>query len=654
MRDIRTHSLPRDPVLWLAMLGVGAMLATLGLLSYRGYNSGMLDLGAMAQAMLSLLRGQPLVTTGPGGNFSRLAGHVELIYVAFAPLLALWRDPQPLLVAQAALVALGALPAYRIARRRLDSLLAARCAALIYLLYPVALTAALFDFHGDTLAMPLLMFALDAADRRAWRAYAVWMALALACKLYIVVPVAGIGAYLFLWGGARRAGLISGLVAVAYGALAFFGVREAFAPPQLASAASAYVGHYFGALDTLGATLAPRLLNAVVIFGPALLLAWRGWRWLLPALPLAAAALLSTGPGAGFHFSSHHYATVVPFVVMAVIDGAARLQAAAAAAPPGMSVRRWRADLLFTTLVVGLASALLVRQPLSPLFWLPGPAGGLDPSAYGLTARDRLKDAFLATYAPPRAAPIAASMFLAPRLVDRETLYVVRYPDDPGGERLPTLLPQVDYVLADALFDWRVAEGATVLGGAAYERREIAQLLADPAFGLTAAEDGLLRFERNAPASARLGQDVAIVPAHDLPEQTAYFGPIRLLGAEFAPLGGRRYQARFAWTATAPLPADRSLIPVSTLDGVEGRIVHLPTFALLPTVEWPVGAIIREEFDLELPADLPPGRYTWRVGWYDPAHPEAYATDERSQFMGVAPAAVGAIELSPGGSYGLR
>ncbi|NWF80739.1 MAG: DUF2079 domain-containing protein [Chloroflexi bacterium] len=654
MRDFRLQSLPRDPVLWLAMLGVGTMLATLGLLSYRGYNSGMLDLGAMTQAIMSVLRGQPLVTTGPGGNFSRLAGHVELIYVAFVPLLALWRDPQPLLLAQAALVALGALPAYRIARRRLDSRLAARCAALIYLLYPVALTAALFDFHGDTLAMPLLMFALDAADRRAWRAYAIWVALALACKLYIVVPVAGIGAYLFLWGGARRAGLISGLVAVAYGALVFFGVREAFAPPQLASAASAYVGHYFGALDTLGATLAPRLLNAVVIVGPAMLLAWRGWRWLLPALPLAAAALLSTGPGAGFHFSSHHYATVVPFVVMAVIDGAARLQAAAAAAPPGMPVRRWRADLVFATLIVGLTSALLVRQPLSPLFWLPGPAGGLDPSAYGLTARDRLKDAFLATYAPPRAAPVAASMFLAPRLADRETLYVVRYPDDPGGERLPALLPQVDYVLADALFDWRVAEGATVLGGAAYERREIALLLRDPALGLTAAADGLLRFERNAPASARLAQEVAIVPAHDLAEQTAYFGPIRLLGAAVEPLGGRRYQARFAWTATAPLPADRSLIAVSTLDGVAGRIVHLPTFALLPTAVWPVGAIIREEFDLELPADLPPGRYTWRVAWYDPAHAEAYATDERSRFMGAAPVAVATIELSPGGRYGLR
>ncbi len=37
--------------------------------------------------------------------------------------------------------------------------------------YPTALTSVLFDFHGDTLAMPLLLFALDALDQRAWGRY---------------------------------------------------------------------------------------------------------------------------------------------------------------------------------------------------------------------------------------------------------------------------------------------------------------------------------------------------------------------------------------------------------------------------------------------------------------------------------------------------
>ncbi|MGQ9927090.1 MAG: DUF2079 domain-containing protein [Chloroflexaceae bacterium] len=636
------HWILRDPILWMAIVIYVIVIGGLSLLRYAGYNAGLLDLGSMYQAIASVLRGEPLMLTSARGNVSRLAGHVELIYVAFAPLLALWRDPQPLLVAQAALVALGALPAYRIARRRLDSLLAARCAALIYLLYPVALTAALFDFHGDTLAMPLLLWAIDAFDRRDVRAAALWVGLSLLCKVYVAVAVVALGAYLFLWGGQRRAGLITASAAGLYGALVFLGLRPRFEAAGGVHVANNYVTHYFGATETLLATSGPRVLAALVVVGPALWLGWRGWRWLLLAAPLIGAVLVSTGPGAGYHYAYHHYALAVPFLVMAVIDGAARLRRVAEAPPPRAKVRRWRADLVFATVIVGLTSALLVDQPLNPAFWMGLPGQGLDPSAYGLTARDRLKDRFLANHAPPPAAPIAASMFLAPRLADRQTLYVVRYPDDPGGERLPTLLPQLDYVLADALFDWRVVDGDTILGGSDYERREIAMLLHDPAFGLTVAEDGLLRFERN--ASAPLSQTVVVATTNDLPAHTAYFGPIRLLGAELAPLEGRRYRARFAWTATGP--TDRSLIPVSTLDGVEGRIVHLPTFALLPTAEWPLGAIIREEFDLELPADLPPGRYTWRVGWHDPAHPEAYATDERSQFMGVAPAVVGAIEVS--------
>jgi len=645
----REHRVFRDPILWVAMAVYVIVVGGLSLLRYAGYNAGLLDLGSMYQAIASVLRGEPLMLTSARGNVSRLAGHVELIYYAFAPLVALWPDPRGLLLGQTLLAATGAIPAYRIARRRLDSVLAARCAALIYLLYPVALTAALFDFHGDTLAMPLLLWAMDAFDRRDLRAAALWVGLSLLCKVYVAVAVAGLGAYLFLWGGQRRAGLITAGAASLYGALVFLVIRPRFEAAGGVHVANNYIAHYFGATETLLATAGERALAALVVVGPALWVGWRGWRWLLMAAPLIGAVLVSTGPGAGYHYVYHHYALAVPFLVMAVIDGAARLRRAADAAPPGGKARQWRADLLFATVIVGLTSSLLVDQPLNPAFWMGLPGWGADPSAYGMTARDRLKDRFLATHAPPPAAPIAASMFLAPRLADRQTLYVVRYPDDPGGERLPALLPQVDYVLADALFDWRSVDGATILGGPAYERREIALLLRDPAFGLSVAEDGLLRFERN--AGAPLSQAVAVATTNDLPARTAYFGPIRLLGAELAPLEGRRYRASFAWTATGPLPSDRSLIPVSTLDGVEGRIVHLPTFALLPTAEWPVGAIIREEFELELPADLPPGRYTWRVGWYDPAHPEAYATDERSQFMGAAPAAVGVIEV--GYSFGL-
>lgn len=651
-----TQAWRRDPILLAAMLLAGTTLAALSIMSYQSYNAGMLDLGAMAQAIMSALRGRPLVTTGPTGNFSRLAGHVELLYFALAPLAALWRDPQPLLVAQAALMVAGAIPAYRIALRRLESVTAARCAALIYLLYPVAQTAVLFDLHGDTLAMPLLMFAIDAADRAAWRPLALWAGLALLAKVYMAAPVAGIAAYLFLWGGRRRAGLILGAAAVAYGAVVFFVVRELFAPTELnQSAAAIYTSFYFGASEQILMTLPGRLLSAMIVLGPALFVAWRGWRWLLVGAPLTAAALLSTGPGSGYHYESHHYAAMVPFVVMATIDGAARLRSAgeAAAREAGQAgparrtkiIRPWQNDLIFTTLVVVLCWALLVDQPLGPRFWLAAPGDGLDPSGYAQTARDPLKDHFLAERVPP-GAPLAASMFLASHLADRDTLYVTRYPDDPGGQRLPALLPAVDYAVADALFDWRLVDGGQVLGGADYERAEIGVLMRDPAFGLVAAHDGLLLFQRGAPETARLRQEVAAragAPAAPI----ATFGPIALLGAEVRHLGGRRYEASFEWIIAGELPADRDLIPVSSLEGAEGaRMVHLPTFALLPTGAWRQGEIVGERFEVELPADLPPGAYAWRVAWHDPASPDAYATGAASLVAGDGPFTVTMIEVS--------
>jgi uncharacterized membrane protein len=636
--------LPRDPLLWLVTALVAAVATGLAVLRYVGYNASMLDLGNMFQAIMSVLRGEPLVVTAFYGNVSRLAGHVELLYYAFVPFVAIWPDPRVLLIGQALLASLGAIPAYRLALRRLDSVLAARCAALIYLFYPVAQTAVLFDFHGDTLAMPLLMFALDAADRRAWRSFAGWALLALLCKVYIAVPVAAIGGYLLLWGGQRRAGLLIGVAAFLYGALAFFGIRGLFAGYSEAAPAVNYVEHYYGGLAELGDSWLPRLLNLLIVFGPPMLIAWRGWRWLLCGAPLALAVLLSTGPGGSYHYTYHHYATVVPFIVMAVIDGAARLRARAAAAPAGAKVRRWRPDLVFTTVVVVLACALLVDQPLNPRFWSRGYSGGLDSSAYGITSRDAVKDAFLAAHAPPAGAPAAISTFLAPHLANREVLYMVRYNDDPGGERLATLLPQLDHVLSDALFDWRRVNGEEVYGGQPYERAEIALLLSEPAFGLTAARDGLLHFERAAPEERRLGNEVAVVAASDLPEQTLYFGPIRLLGAAITPLGGRRYEARFAWTATEPI--EQGLLPVSSLAGVpDARMVHLPTYALLPTSEWRPGEVISERFEIELPPDLAAGSYSWQVAWFDPRHPDAHETDSRSLLPGSAPAVVATIEV---------
>lgn len=622
-----------DWLVLLLALGVGAMLAWLSVLRYQGFNADMFDLGNMAQAIASVRRGAPLVFTYADGQMSRLALHVEWFYFVLALPYALWPDPRLLVIAQSALFALGALPVYRMALRRTESLFVARCLVLIYLWYPVAQTGVLLDIHGDQLGIPLLLFALDALDRRAWRAYWIWIALALSCKFYIAVQVALLGLLIWRDYGARRIALATTLVGLSYAVLAFSVIRPLFTTAETSEVHRGlnYLSFYFGELEEVAATAPLRLANLLVVFGPALLLARYAWRWLLPGMPVALAALISTKGGSA-NYGSHHYGLVVPFIVFAAIVGVAAMQRRseqAARATPPRRTRSWRGDSGLTAAIVLLSCAALVDTPLNPLFWSGAPGYGFDPSNYGVVSRDAIKAQFLREQIPPDA-PVAASLFLAPHLVNRETLFVTRYEVGQKQRPLDQTLPLVDYVVTDALFDFRQIGPDTVDGGATAERAEIATALRAPGYGLVAARDGLLLFQRNPKASGVLSQQVEALPA-TAPLQARFGAAIGLQRAVVEPLGGRRYRARFEWSALgAASLAD--FVAVSRLDGLpDARIVHLPTYVLLPTTTWQPGQTVRESFDFEVPVEAPPGRYTLWVGWYDLARSEAYATDVRSR-----------------------
>lgn len=661
-----TKRRPDHLIIQLALL-CGVMLTWLSIARYAGYNAGMRDLGNMVQSIWTGTQGQPLMHTAAWmGQRSRLNVHVELFYYLLVPVYKLWPDPRVLLGIQAGLFVAGALPVYRLAMRRMESRFAARCLAMIYLLYPTAQTSVLFDLHGDTLAMPLLMFALDALDARAWRTYVVYALLALSCKFYVALPLAGMGLYLILWEQERFSGEKTTLrtvgiatigVAGAYGALAFLVVRPLFATHDtlgFSQTTGWYVSHYFGDLMAIVDTLGDRFLSFLVVFGPVFLVVWRGWRWLIPGIPVALAMLISTGPGGAYDFRYHHYALVVPFIVMATVDGVRRMRDASGQETPSTSGERrrtrrrrnWRADLLVTMVSVCLFNVLLVDTPLNPLFWVALPGTGLDPSVYGITPRDAVKDTFIATDEVPPDAPIATSIFLAPHQANREFIYIVRYPEDPGAEFLPMFLPHVEYVMADALFDYFIPIDATSYGGGvSYERDAIGIVLNDPAFGLIKEHDGLLLFGRNAGEERQLMQQVEVLGPANLQTLTLFGDQISLLQNQFESLGNNRVRATFDWVAVPPDGLSQDYVAVSVLEGVDdGRIVHLPTYALMPTSTWPAGQVVRETFDVDL-SNLAPGRYAWKVGWYVLNHPYSYTTDERSLLPNSTPMIVGEVEV---------
>ena len=631
-----TSSRPvRDIGIWVIVAAIAVLLGALSVARYLAFNSGMLDLGNMSQAITSVGRGAPLVFTTESGATSRLALHVELFYFLLSPFSMLWPDPRLLLSIQAVMFALGALPVYRLSLRRTESRFVARCLTIIYLLYPVAQSAVLFDFHGDTLAMPLLLFALDALDARRWRAYTIWIVLALSCKFYVALPVALLALPIWLEMRERRVALLTFAGAVLYGAIAFFVIRPLFSTAETSSDHRGlnYLAFYFGQIGTVNETLAPRLANALIVFGPVMLVAWRGWRWLLPGLPVAVAALLSTGPGGSYAYVYHHYALVVPFIVRATLDGVVQMKERQHTGK--RRGRSWNGDLLLTTMIVGLCGILLIDTPLNPLFWLPGSGRGFDPSAYGIISRDGVKSQFLREHVPPEAALVTSSQ-LAAHVTNRETLFLLRYPDEARSEQLPRFLPHVSYAVADGLFDFYKSTAGGYGGGIGYERDAIGQLLRDGSFSLTAMRDGLLLFERNNAQEPSFAQAIAAVPsATSSSNAPVLFGDsIELLDHAIVPLGGGRFGATFTWQLLKPWSGE-SPVAVSSLVGVaDARVVHLPSFALEPLDTWMVGQPMRETFEFELPEIISAGSYAWQIGWYDPSTQGATQSEASGLIVG--------------------
>ena len=624
-----------------------AMLVTLSVLRYTAYTANMFDLGHMAQAIWSSTQGRPLEFSYHGNVVSRLALHAELIYFLITPLYALFPSPITLVVVQALLFGLGGLPLYYLARRRIGNVHAARVITLIYLFCPVAQNAVLFDFHGDTLAMPLMMFMLEALDRKAWRAYGVWLLLALSCKLYIAVPICMLGAFLWLT-GRRRVGAVTILVAMAWGGIVFLGIRPLFAASGGAIqqlTAVGYLQFYFGKFfEDLANTWLLRLATAIVVFAPVIPVVMYAPDWTMLAFGVALPVLLSSGPGPTFYYGNHRYAIVAPFLVMAVLNAIVYLNT------PGSRLaiftkkaRRsipWPVLLGAVALMTLLTNIGLVNTPLSPRFWKRLPDQDFFSWAYDRTARDVLKDHWLAANVPDDV-PLLTSTILAPHLVQRRELHIMLTLDETETLNPDELLDKVDYVVLDGLLDYIEPEkGGGLRGNVTYDWPLLFAVESRPDFGLISARDGLLLFQKRPEGIAdtawvdqTLVHSVTTELTHSpVATQAEFSDAIGLVEAKVVHLGARRYRLQYVWLALDGILQRKALFAVTQLDGVEySRMLHLPTIATHPTTAWMPGELITETFEVELPHDIAPGTYMLMVGWYDSTESLAYATDEHSR-----------------------
>ncbi|MEU5579807.1 DUF2079 domain-containing protein [Streptomyces huasconensis] len=310
-----------DRVPYLLAAALFLAYAVLSVSRYRRMESRSWDLGIFEQAVRAYAHLQVPVADlkGPGANI--LGDHFSPVTALLAPAYRLFPSPVTLLVAQALLFAVSAIPVTRAATRLLGRA-SGLAVGIAYGLSWGIQRAADFDFHEICFAVPLIAFSLEALLRQRWRAALLWALPLVLVKEDLGVTLAAIGLVVAL----RARSAHPKAVPYALG-VAAFGAAAAVVTLTLIIPAFNSVGAYdywdkvgeggaaagaLGGLDTKLRTLAWLLIPTTG------LLALRS-PLLIVALPTLGWRFLSADDhywGTDWHYS----AVLMPVVMLALVD----------------------------------------------------------------------------------------------------------------------------------------------------------------------------------------------------------------------------------------------------------------------------------------------------------------------------------------------
>jgi uncharacterized membrane protein len=192
---------------------VGVSLASLG--RHRAYYSNLWDLGWQEQVVWNSARGRWLQSSmrgDAGGKF--LGDHVTLTPVYLAPLYRLRPRTETLLVAQAVILASGAVLLFHLARVVLGSSPAAFLIGVSYLVSPLPVNIATYDLHEITLVVPILAALFLALVKDRFRATLLLTLLALTVKEEVALTVAALGLVAVGWQKKRFGILMAAAAAI--------------------------------------------------------------------------------------------------------------------------------------------------------------------------------------------------------------------------------------------------------------------------------------------------------------------------------------------------------------------------------------------------------------------------------------------------------
>ncbi|MCS6801710.1 MAG: DUF2079 domain-containing protein [Chloroflexota bacterium] len=557
-----------------------ALFSLLSIQTWAAYTRYDADLAINDQLVWTASRFRPFQSTLIGHTSVSLGDHFAFFQLYLAPLYWIWPDPRTLLLAQSAGLALAALPVGWTADQRLNSRPLGTAVVAAFLLYPPLHFLNLFEYHEVAWAVPTLALFFWALTAQKMRLAWLFFGLSLTVKEEMAIVGAAIGLYVAVIARQWRTGLAMTALSVLWGILAMGIIM-----PRLTAAGSEFYyvrrySHYGDSLGAIALALAtqPWLMLADLI-GPGrptyylqLLLPLAGLPLLAPAafalaLPTLGYLALGNSP-AQYSILYHYQAPLIPLLLFATIAGMARLV-------------RWGVPR------AAVAALLLGAAAGAYLLLSPAPLGrAFEPERYHGGEHAAILDRFVAAVPPDT--PVSAARNVVSRFSRRERVY-----------NFPTI--------ADAeivLLDYR---GYVCCGFWEDDDHALRRFVADPAFWLVDAADGVWLFQRGTPRP----------PTIQHPAAVDIGGQIRLSGHDLTPLGNRRYELTLWWQALRP-PDDRYTVFVHVLDA-DGRRVWQhdsePLDGLFPTTDFPPGRFLPDRRRLDL-GGLPAGEYRVYIGMY--------------------------------------
>jgi uncharacterized membrane protein len=645
------------PLFWVAMglvcLAVVAFSVYFLLMDFGRLNAYIApgeDLGIYDQAIWSLVHGslfhQTICNIVSDTNcfslngISRFAIHFEPILFPISLLYLVIPGPKTLLVLQTLVVAIGAFPAFWLARLRLRNELAAVGIALLYLLYPALQQAENFDFHAVTMTASLLLFTLYFMYTRRTVWLFVFAILSMACKEEIPLVIAVIGLWSMIFQQRWRTGLALVTLSIAWLGLVLL-VYHLASPTGSPLLSSRYGDLGSGPVQIL-ATVVKHPISLIrnhllepahkhyvlVLLAPAgylpLLAPWV----LIMAFPSIAINLLSSSPNQ-YSGNFHYSAEIVPVLIFSTIEaivlvvwlagwytktlreqqGASQSKREQVTAQSTMPLIQsaspfWRwMQLVSSSLLVIFALFMVLRENI--------PYGLLPYSRYYswpyVTTHEKLASHFEAMIPPT--ASVSAQTTLVPHVSERKSIYLFPYGDTTA-----------DYIFLDVT-NYTSPFDSSPYNSPAYIA-EVKKVLLSGNYGVVAAQDGYLLLKRGLPSpgiSRYFASETGEGQFPVLPDEFCSFSRVspqqvqHPLQVDFTPADDSRrvlslvgysvshfdsiknVQVTAYWRVNTPeLPPLRiELLMYDTHGKEEFSSVDFPALSWCPTSTWKPGTILR-------------------------------------------------------------